>query len=158
MQAETAAANRREEELAPSLIPALLKTAKLVRAVMSVNLSELGLQIGQDEVLLAFEKARPMSSAQLGAKLGIRADTASKLLARLVQQRLAMRVENLIDARQMVVVITASGQEMQDGLRRMMARIDQDLNAALNAKLNGETLSEVAELNARLAELLTPHP
>ena len=154
MHLVTASLERSKEDVAPSLIPALLRTAKLVRAVMSVNLSELGLQPGQDEVLLAFEKSRPMSPAQLGAKLGIRADTASTLLARLVHQRLAMRVENMIDARSMVVVITASGLEMQDRLRLMLARIDKDLNAG---SISLGTHSEVAELNTRLTALLTPN-
>ena len=156
MHLVTASQDRSDTDL-PVLIPALLKTAKLVRAVMSMHLSELGLQTGQDEVLLAFEKARPMSPHQLAEKLGIRFDTAAKLLARLVHQRLAMRVENMIDARSMVVVITASGLELQHRLRTMLSRIDQDLLATMDLASAQATSSEVALLSTRLAELLTPY-
>jgi DNA-binding MarR family transcriptional regulator len=150
----TASADRSNVEEVASLVPSLLAIAKLVRAVMAINLSELGLQAGQDEVLLAFEKGRPMSAAQLAEKLGVRPDTASKLLQRLVQQRLAMRVENMIDARSIVVVITASGLELQAQIRKMMAAIDSKLGSAGEIRT---VYPQIEQLNLRLTHMLTPH-
>jgi DNA-binding MarR family transcriptional regulator len=150
----TASADRSEAEEVASLVPSLLAISKLVRAVMAINLSELGLQPGQDEVLLAFEKSRPMSTPQMAERLGVRPDTAAKLLARLVQQRLAMRVENMIDARSMIVVITASGLELQGRIREMMAGIDSKLGDTGDIRT---MYPQIEQLNQRLARLLTPH-
>ena len=150
----TASADRSDAEEVASLVPSLLAISKLVRAVMAINLSELGLQPGQDEVLLAFEKGRPMSTPQMAERLGVRPDTAAKLLARLVQQRLAMRVENMIDARSMIVVITASGLELQGRIREMMAGIDSKLGDTGDIRT---MYPQIEQLNQRLARLLTPH-
>lgn len=146
----------RANDLHDTIIPALLTTAKMIRSMMAINLSALGLQIGQEEVLLAFERSRPMSPDQLAAKLNIRPDTAAKLLSRLVQQHLAMRVEDTTDPNAMVVVITASGAEMQVRLRIMLESIDRELHSALDGSLVDAMHSEVALLNARLFTLLTP--
>lgn len=137
-----------------TLVPALLQMSKLVRAVMALSLAELGLQPGQDEALLALDRSHPTSASDLAVRLGVRSETASKLLARLVQQRLAIRVENMIDARSMVVVITASGCEIQARLRVMMARIEHDLRASIDDDASGILQCEVSGLDERLAQLL----
>ena len=65
-----------------------------------------------------------------------------------------MRVENMIDARSMIVVITASGLELQGRIREMMAGIDSKLGDTGDIRT---MYPQIEQLNQRLARLLTPH-
>lgn len=98
------------------LVKLLFSISKTFRALLGLKLSELGLFNGQDELLLAIRGDEPLTVSVVADKLNVRPSTVSKMLDRLVEQGLVIRLPHGTDARRALVQITPAGREKSDGV------------------------------------------
>jgi DNA-binding MarR family transcriptional regulator len=110
-----------------ALVPKLLSIGKSIRAMMGLKLAELGLHVGQDELLLALVPEATVSVSRLADTLAVRPSTVSKMLDRLVIAGLVERAEDSRDARRTVVRMTSSGVEMQGRICELWQGVENEL-------------------------------
>lgn len=80
------------EAIPGGLIPSLISITKCSRALLDLRLHEIGLNAGQDHLLMALEpNGDPVLVSHLADKVGVRASTASKMLDRLEHRELVRR-------------------------------------------------------------------
>ncbi len=121
---------------------------------------ELDLSMAQVKVLFVLAQVEPATVTAIGERLGVGLSTASHLVDRLVQERLALRDEDPEDRRRALVRLSARGHELinrlhqgrEEFMRRLLTRIDDDgLKALLtgSAALHGAAAAVAGEQAVR---------
>ncbi|WAJ29485.1 MarR family winged helix-turn-helix transcriptional regulator [Antarcticirhabdus aurantiaca] len=147
-----------ESDEAPALLPALIAVSRSCRQLMQIKLSALGVMAGQDQLLDALGPGAPVPVGQLAARLNIRPSTASKMVDKLADHGLLVRVRDAGDARRTCVALTPSGKEALARVRNIWAELEGDLSDALaregSLAATGQSIDRLADvLAARLAPL-----
>lgn len=68
------------------LVRALLSISKSTRAFLALLLSDIGLHLGQDQLIACLRHGEPMSVSTLADRIAVRPSTVSKMLDRLVEK------------------------------------------------------------------------
>ena len=110
----TSATQRLEEELAPRLRLAIVRTARRLR-------QEAGSDMGpsQTAALATIERHGPLAPSELAERERIKRPTATRILGHLERAGLVERVRDPEDCRSAILSITAPGRAL---LRRLRAR------------------------------------
>ena len=127
IQGETSSKQSIIDGLASPLVPTLLSLAKTTRALMGIRLAELGLNQGQDELLIALEMDKPVSVSTLSDRLVVRPSTVSKMLDRLCAKGLVERLPSPQDARLTLVKLTRDGHAAKTNVRLLWDMIGIEL-------------------------------
>ncbi|SDN68239.1 DNA-binding transcriptional regulator, MarR family [Aureimonas jatrophae] len=117
-----------------------------------LKLAEIGLRVGQDDVLLALPQGGTISVGQLAFVVSVRPSTISKMLGNLERDGFVGREAHASDARKSTVRILPKGIEI-----RAKA---QDIRSALNAELllkveNAAVLSLLLNLDQAVSQKLS---
>ena len=116
------------------LVEMLFSITKKFRALLGIKLSELGLFNGQDELLLAIRGDDPLTVTLVAERLNVRPSTVSKMLDRLVDQGLVLRLPHGTDARRSLVQITPAGREKCEGV----LAVHESLEASIVKAIKGD--------------------
>lgn len=108
------------------LVP-LFSIVRALRALHGLKLAEIGLQVGQDEVLLALPQDGTISVGQLAFTVSIRPSTASKMLVRLERDGFVVREPHASDARKSTVRILPKGIEIREQALGIRTALDAEL-------------------------------
>jgi DNA-binding MarR family transcriptional regulator len=106
------------------MISSLLLIGKTTRAIVGYRLIELGLFVGQDDLIIQLDPLVPKNVGEVAEDLNIRPSTVSKTLDRLFAAGLVTRTRNPNDARTTGILLTSSGTDM----RKRILRMRYDLN------------------------------
>lgn len=135
----------------PGTLAGELRVA-LVRSVRRLRLERSSEEItdGQYSVLAALSKQGPMTPRELADREHVQPPSMTRTVARLVEVGLVARSEHPTDGRQVVVTITAAGeQEVRETRRRRDAWLAQRLAALTPAER--ATLAQATEILRRIA-------
>lgn len=121
--------NLPQDDLA--LVPSLLSIAKSTRNYLGLHLRDAGLFAGQDHLLAAMQSDVPVSVTTLAEMLSVRPATISKMVDKLAEKNLALRLDDAADARRTMVMLTPRGEEAKRAVETIWARLDKDLCGTL---------------------------
>ena len=121
----TGAAERTGNE--PMMVNTIMALAKRTRAYVGIRLKEVGLAIGQDELLVSLDEHDGATVSALAELIFVRPSTVSKMLDRLAAKGLVRRDRPEGDQRRTVVYMTPEGREMVRQVHRIYTEIDLDL-------------------------------
>ncbi len=125
----------------PEQIDAVLVASRALVAVaaQSVASVEDRVTLPQLRVLVMIASRGPQNLASVASGLGVHASNATRMCDKLVNARLLHRSDNPTDRRNLVLQLTASGQELVDGMnahrRTAMANILAEMPAQLRNDL-----------------------
>lgn len=108
------------------LVP-LFSIVRALRALHGLKLAEIGLQVGQDEILLALPQDGTVSVGQLAFSVSVRPSTASKMLERLERAGCVVREPDTSDARKSTVRILPKGIEIRAQALAVRTALDAEL-------------------------------
>lgn len=139
--------------IAATFVPTLLSVAKQTRAIFGLKLSAAGFHNGQDQMLLALQPDCPTTVSHLADTLGVRPSTVSKMLDRLIEKGLLLRLADTHDARKTMVTITPAGMEAQRRIQKVWDAIAAEFSLSIGE--GAETLTqELCKLDRHLAAKL----
>lgn len=134
--------------IANSTLYRLIEAGQLARAALLHPLVNLGLQPGDDAIILSLKKKKPLSDARLGALTGLTPYQLQPRLDRLVAlsmiQRLSMDSERTPATR-----LTARGRQVRRTLREVWHQLEQALTHDLDPahqKILRKTLKRIIHL------------
>lgn len=115
------------DETDHDFVSALLSLAKTTRALFGIRLTEIGLHLGQDQLLQRLDPERPITVSALGEALNVRPSTVSKMVDRLASASLVKRSMHDGDARRTMISITPAGIEMQKKIRAVWKSVEKEV-------------------------------
>jgi DNA-binding MarR family transcriptional regulator len=131
---------------------ALLRLARIHRGILGSLLRPLGLFPGQELMLLQPWDKRGFTQSELVDQLGLDASTVTKMLQRLERDGWVARVPSSIDARAMVVTLTAEGRKLQRKVRKVWATFEAQATSDLSDREQASLLKLLAKVeNGTLA-------
>lgn len=112
----------------------LQRAARLHRARIAQAIADLGLFAGQEQALLVLADKGEITVGALAEILNVRPPTVSKMVLRLVGQKMVERRDSEADARRTTLTLTKEGQRSAKALKARLAAIDEELAEELDAK------------------------
>ncbi|MBB3952487.1 MarR family winged helix-turn-helix transcriptional regulator [Aureimonas jatrophae] len=109
------------------LLVSLFSIVRALRALHGLKLAEIGLQVGQDDVLLALPQDGTVTVSQLATNASVRSSTISKMLTRLERDGFVVREPHASDARKSTVRILPKGVEIREQALGVRAALDAEL-------------------------------
>ena len=125
------------------IVSRLLSIAKLTRAMLGLKLAEIDICAGQDQLLAAFHGSNRVSISTLAHAVAVRPSTVSKMVDRLIEKGLMLRLRDPDDARTTLVELTPLGLHQQRLVADIWRAVELDLTKSL----------QVAEINNLRGEL-----
>ena len=130
------------------LAPALVKLSKTVRALAALKMAEFGLQVGEDEIVLALQENRIADITQLSAELVVRFPTMLKNIDRLVERGVVSRVAGPL------VKLTDRGAAMVSQIISFQRGLEFELSDMLGPESTSRLVNSLEELQAALTQIL----
>ncbi|HEX9371350.1 MAG TPA: MarR family transcriptional regulator [Roseiflexaceae bacterium] len=110
-----------------TLIEAILESHRSVSRVIGLSTApvwmDLDLSMAQLKTLLALHTSGALPIGQIAETLGVGLPTASHLVDRLVQARLAVREEDPLDRRRTLAQLSPEGVELAERLREVRSEL-----------------------------------
>ena len=113
---------------------ALANVCRAHRAYVGKLLSEHGLHVGQEMVLLELWQDDGLRCSELTERLGVEPPTITKMLRRLEACGLVDRRADPEDARSLRVYLTGEGRALEEPVSRCWERAEQTLLAGMSAR------------------------
>lgn len=127
--------------------------ARLHRIHMAASLNDIGLHPGQDQALQVLgEGAATMG--EIAHALHIRPPTASKTVARLIQQGLVIREAPAEDGRIIRISITPEGQEKLSAINTMAYALEEKIEALFDQR----EIKRLRKALRRMSDALQKNP
>jgi MarR family transcriptional regulator, organic hydroperoxide resistance regulator len=111
---------------------ALAKVCKAHRSHVGEHLTELGLHVGQEMVLIELLEQDGLRGGELAERLGVEPPTVTRMLRRLEKCGLVERHEDLRDARSFRVYLTGEGRSLEEPLVRCWERVEERTFAGMS--------------------------
>lgn len=139
------------------LLDKLLVIAKASRALLGVQLAEIGLNVGQDQMIVLLSPNNPSKVGAVADALNVRPSTVSKMADRLRAMGLVEKVSVDIDARCTELRLTQAGEQKKLEVQTCWETLETNLVRAHPA-VDGPELRQSLEeieiiLRARLSRL-----
>ena len=112
---------------------ALAKICKAHRGNVGELLSEVGLHVGQEMVLVELWESDGLRSGELAERLGVEPPTVTKMLRRLERCGLVERRQDPQDARSFRVYLTDEGRSLEEPVARCWERVEERTFAGMSA-------------------------
>jgi DNA-binding MarR family transcriptional regulator len=109
---------------------------------MSIKLAEIGLHIGQGDLLTSLAEGEIIAVSESAKRLNIRPSSASKLIDRLVEQGFIRRFADPLDSRKSLIEITPSGALARSKVSRIQVEVEREVFSKI-------TMSEKASIDDR---------
>ncbi|MCA0423523.1 MAG: MarR family transcriptional regulator [Proteobacteria bacterium] len=132
----------------------LQRAARLYRARVAHAIADLGLFAGQEQALLLLADKTEMTVGELAEALNVRPPTASKMVLRLVGQKMVDRRDSDADARRTTLSLTKEGQRCAKALRLRLDEVETEISEALD----GKDIKRLRKLLKRLSQALATMP
>ncbi len=139
------------------LVRALLSISKSTRAFLALLLSDIGLHLGQDQLIACLRHGEPMSVSTLADRIAVRPSTVSKMLDRLVEKGAVRRVVSEEDARRTMVLLTEEGAALKPRVAQVWARLESELSGGMTPEEAHAVKDAMARMDLLLAARLRRH-
>jgi MarR family transcriptional regulator, organic hydroperoxide resistance regulator len=139
------------------LVRALLSISKSTRAFLALLLSDIGLHLGQDQLIACLQHGEPMSVSTLADRIAVRPSTVSKMLDRLVEKGAVRRVVSAQDARRTMVLLTEEGAALKPRVAQVWARLESELSGGMSPDEARAVKDAMARMDLLLATRLRRH-
>ncbi len=126
---------------------AVVRAYNLCDAVMSARLAELGLRVGEHEVLVNLATLPGITQQDLAARCFVAKSGVSMLLTQMEAQKLVRRDVDAADARVRRLFLTLAGQK----LARQTLQIQSEVLAAMAAPVSNAELDAVEDVMQRVS-------
>ncbi|WAJ29522.1 MarR family winged helix-turn-helix transcriptional regulator [Antarcticirhabdus aurantiaca] len=136
------------------LVSLLVPISKHVRALLDLKLQDIGLEVGQDQLLLELSREKTQRSSKLAEKLAIRPSTLSKMADKLAAKGFVMREKTPDDRRLTILRLTEEGGRMKDQVRRIHSSLNDELAVDLQVGESGRALEALTAIADTLARRL----
>ena len=113
---------------------ALAKACKAHRGNVGDLLSEVGLHVGQEMVLIELWESDGLRGGELANRLGVEPPTVTKMLRRLENCGYLERRQDPNDARSFGVFLTEEGRALEEPVTHCWTRIEEKTLAGLDAE------------------------
>jgi len=130
---------------------ALLRAAKAHKAVAATLLREIGLYPGQELLLMHLWDEDDRTQAELVRALTLDASTVTRMVVRLEERGVVRRRASSVDARAVIVSLTAHGRKVCEQVREVWAQIEDVTIAALTERQRADMLQSLRKITAALA-------
>jgi MarR family transcriptional regulator, organic hydroperoxide resistance regulator len=111
---------------------ALAKVCKAHRGNVGELLSEVGLHVGQEMVVIELFEQDGLRGGELAERLGVEPPTVTKMLRRLERCGLVERRRDPQDARSFRVYLTEEGRELEGSVARCWERVEERTFAGMS--------------------------
>lgn len=132
----------------------LQRSARLYRARVAQAIADLGLFAGQEQALLVLADKSELTVGELAEALNVRPPTVSKMILRLVGQKMVDRRDSDTDARRTTLTLTREGQRCAKALRLRLDEVENEIAEVLD----GKDLKRLRKLLKRLSQALASLP
>jgi len=139
----------------PTLLVHLNAISKSTRQLVAMRLAEVGVIVGQDQLIDYLDPVQPRSGQDAALALSVRPSTVSKMLDRLQQRGWITRAQDHGDMRKTLVLLTESGVEAKGNVHRVWAAVEAELTNVLGADLSTTCLPELARVSEALSQRLS---
>ena len=126
---------------------AVVRAYNLCDAVMSARLADIGLRLGEHEVLVNLLTAPGITQQELAVRCFVAKSGVSMLVARMEQQGLLAREADAVDARLKRLSLTPGGM----ALAQQAQQIQLAVVAAMAAQVSAAELAQVQDVMLRVA-------
>ncbi|WAJ27349.1 MarR family winged helix-turn-helix transcriptional regulator [Antarcticirhabdus aurantiaca] len=113
------------------LVPGLVSIAKSVRQLMALKLAPIDVLVGQDQLLGVLDAEHAKSVLDIATELSVRPSTVSKMLDQVGKKGWTLRQGDQDDRRKTLVRLTPDGVKVQESVRAVWKRLEDDLVEAL---------------------------
>jgi DNA-binding MarR family transcriptional regulator len=127
--------------------------SKRIRALFGIALADSGLHNGQDHLMMVLVPECFSAVSTLAEELDIRPSTVSKMLDRLTEKGLVVRIPDERDGRKTLVMLTADGSVAQKKICELWAEVSRSLTSRDHEEAALMT-SQVRQLNENLLSRL----
>ena len=121
------------------------RLAHRYRQLAAHHLGTIGLQPGQEALLLVLGERKQCSQAELAAALDVEPPTVSSMVTKLEAAGTLSRTPSSADRRQAVVRLTPAGRRLLPKLRQANIALAEEATASLGADL-GKTIAAIERL------------
>jgi DNA-binding MarR family transcriptional regulator len=125
----------------PRAVIALVAFSKKARAMLSIRLAEIGLQIGEEDILTALQSGRTTSIQEVSDALYVRTHTVSKIVDGLVVKGLISRLAGPL------IAISDTGADMVPRIEFAKSRMSRDLQRVIGAARLERLTKDLEDLN-----------
>ncbi len=139
------------------LVRALLSISKSTRAFLALLLADIGLHLGQDQLIACLRDGEPMSVSTLADRIAVRPSTVSKMLDRLVEKGAVRRLVSEEDARRTMVLLTEEGAALKPRVAQVWARLESELAGGMSPDEARAVKEAMARIDLLLAARLRRH-
>ncbi|MBK1625162.1 hypothetical protein CKO32_16510 [Afifella marina DSM 2698] len=138
------------DDLRSEAVLMLVEAAKLCRALLGIELAEIGIHPGQDKLLRALYGNGEHSPSSLSKELRVRPPTVSKMLERLEAGGLIERDSHRSDHRRSIVRLSRDGEATLDAIDAVWKRLAE----IATRDFSPETLRSAAAILGQMEENL----
>jgi MarR family transcriptional regulator, organic hydroperoxide resistance regulator len=129
-----------------TLLHQIVQLAKAWRGLIRQQLAEVGLHIGQEQLLLQLWREDGLSQAQLAERMRVEAPTVTKMLQRLERAKLVRRSRDRAGTRAYLVHLTDAGRALREPVETVWSAAER----SVTGKLDPAELGTLRELLRRL--------
>ncbi|GGD38036.1 MarR family winged helix-turn-helix transcriptional regulator [Aureimonas glaciei] len=134
----------------------LVTLSKRIRAVFGTALAETDFHNGQDHMIMVLVPGTDIAVSELAMELDVRPSTVSKMVDRLAERGLVIRLPDPKDSRKTLLRITAEGVRTQATIRTLWAEIGRRLAPKQHDEA-AVMMTQIKRLNEAVHALLLRH-
>jgi MarR family transcriptional regulator, organic hydroperoxide resistance regulator len=131
-----------------------VQVAKAHRTRTHELLSELGLHVGQEMILVALSKHEELTLSELAEMLEVQPPTVTKMVQRLENSEVVKREPCKHDSRSSSICLTTKGKNLQAKIEKIWQQVEKEFfgNLTQNEKASFQTLLQKARHTANLRQ------
>lgn len=130
------------------IVKELVALSKMMKALVRLRLAEIGLQPGEDDVLIAMSGDRIASVSAIASELFVRFETMLRLVDQLVAKGHVERIAGPL------IRLSANGARLLSQIERSRDQIAKDLGLRIGSIETDRVTEVLSELNKRLLSTL----
>jgi MarR family transcriptional regulator, organic hydroperoxide resistance regulator len=129
-----------------------VQVAKAHRARTHELLSELGLHVGQEMILVALSKHEDLTLTELAEHLEVQPPTITKMVQRLESLEIVKRAASKHDSRSSSICLTSKGRNLQTKIDKIWQQVEKEFfgNMTQSEKTSFQALLQKARSNANI--------
>jgi DNA-binding MarR family transcriptional regulator len=143
---------------AEPLTNAIVRVARLHRALAQQMLRGVGLHLGQELVMMQLWEHGPQTQTALVRMLGSDSATMTRTVRRLEAAGFVRGRPSPTDKRATIIEATPASQAVRREVERIWAQLETDATGELTAAQQSEALEVLARIEANLAAANRPEP
>lgn len=141
---------RPKQETAPSLIDAMARASRAVKASLQVALERHGVHAGQNFILERLWERDGQTPGEIAEAIGVEGPTVVRALQRMAAAGLVVRKKHPTDGRQIAIHLTPAGARLRSHLPRELRHVEERALSDFSSAQRAQLLDLLERLGANL--------